>query len=76
EEQVERTPEHVAVVFEGSELTYRELNEQANRLARVLRAEGVETEQKVGLMVERSLEMMVGVYGILKAGGAYVPIDP
>ncbi|WP_144028932.1 non-ribosomal peptide synthetase, partial [Paenibacillus tyrfis] len=76
EEQVERTPEHVAVVFEGSELTYRELNEQANRLARVLRAEGVEAEQKVGLMVERSLEMMVGVYGILKAGGAYVPIDP
>ncbi|WP_144028931.1 non-ribosomal peptide synthetase, partial [Paenibacillus tyrfis] len=76
EEQVERTPEHVAVVFEGSELTYRELNEQANRVARVLRAEGVEAEQKVGLMVERSLEMMVGVYGILKAGGAYVPIDP
>ncbi|NEN87373.1 condensation domain-containing protein, partial [Paenibacillus elgii] len=76
EEQVERTPEHVAVVFEGSELTYRELNEQANRLARVLRAEGVEAEQKVGLMVERSLEMMIGVYGILKAGGAYVPIDP
>ncbi|WP_336604367.1 amino acid adenylation domain-containing protein, partial [Paenibacillus sp. MMS18-CY102] len=76
EEQVEHTPEQVAVVYEGSQLTYRELNEKANRLARRLRAEGVQPDQPIGILVERSLEMMVGIMGILKAGGAYVPIDP
>ncbi|WP_339373114.1 amino acid adenylation domain-containing protein, partial [Paenibacillus elgii] len=76
EEQVELTPDQVAVVFEGSKLTYRELNEKANRLARTLKAQGVQAEQLVGLMVERSLEMVIGMFGILKAGGAYVPIDP
>ncbi|WP_010503429.1 non-ribosomal peptide synthetase, partial [Paenibacillus elgii] len=76
EEQVERTPNQVAVVYEESQLTYRELNEKANRLARTLRAEGVQPDQPVGIMVERSLEMIVGIFGILKAGGAYVPIDP
>ncbi|TPG88815.1 amino acid adenylation domain-containing protein [Brevibacillus laterosporus] len=76
ESQVERTPEHVAVVFEGEQLTYRELNERANQLARTLRAEGIEANQLVGIMVERSLDMMIGLLGILKAGGAYVPIDP
>ncbi|WP_339373116.1 non-ribosomal peptide synthetase, partial [Paenibacillus elgii] len=76
EEQVERTPEQVAVVFEDKQLTYRELNERANRLGRTLRAEGVQPDQPVGILIERSLEMMISVYGILKAGGAYVPIDP
>ncbi|GMX62344.1 plipastatin non-ribosomal peptide synthetase PpsE [Paenibacillus elgii] len=76
EEQAERVPDAVAVVFEKEQLTYRELNERANRLARTLRAEGVQPDQLVGLMVGRSLEMVVGILGILKAGGAYVPIDP
>ncbi|WP_270168683.1 non-ribosomal peptide synthetase [Paenibacillus sp. SYP-B4298] len=76
EEQAERTPEHAAVVFEGSQLSYRELNERANQLARTLRAEGVQVDEPVGLMLERSLEMIVGILAVLKAGGAYVPIDP
>ncbi|NEN81312.1 non-ribosomal peptide synthase/polyketide synthase [Paenibacillus elgii] len=76
EEQTERSPERLAVAFEGHGLTYRELNERANRLAQTLRSEGVCPDQPVGLMAERSLEMIVGILGILKAGGAYVPIDP
>ncbi|ASR47662.1 non-ribosomal peptide synthetase [Paenibacillus kribbensis] len=76
EEQAERTPDHVAVVLGHQSLTYRELNERANRLARTLRAEGVQPDQPVGILVQRSLEMIVGIYAILKAGGAYVPIDP
>ncbi|SCW56608.1 non-ribosomal peptide synthase domain TIGR01720/amino acid adenylation domain-containing protein, partial [Paenibacillus tianmuensis] len=76
EEQAARTPERTAVLFEDERLTYRELNERANRLARTLRAEGVGADVPVAIMVERSLEMLVGIYAILKAGGAYVPIDP
>lgn len=76
EEQVQLRPEHPAVVFEGNQLTYAELNERANRLARTLRARGVTPDQPVGLMLERSLEMIVGLLAVLKAGGAYVPIDP
>ncbi|MFB0847085.1 amino acid adenylation domain-containing protein, partial [Paenibacillus oleatilyticus] len=76
EEQAARTPERTAVLFEDERLTYRELNERANRLARTLRAEGVGADVPVAIMVERSLEMIVGIYAILKAGGAYVPIDP
>ncbi|MCE5172229.1 amino acid adenylation domain-containing protein [Paenibacillus profundus] len=76
EEQVERTPDRIAVVHEDKQLTYRELNERANRLARTLRAEGVKPEQLVGIMADRSLEMIVGIMAILKSGGAYVPIDP
>ncbi|XOS93332.1 non-ribosomal peptide synthetase [Brevibacillus laterosporus] len=76
EKQAEKTPDHIAVVFEDQRLTYRELNERANQLARTLRAQGVQSESVVGLMVERSLEMIVGILGILKAGGAYLPIDP
>nr|WP_250636801.1 non-ribosomal peptide synthase/polyketide synthase [Paenibacillus sp. IHB B 3084] len=76
EEQVEQTPDQVAVLFESETLTYHELNERANRLARTLRAEGVGPDQPVGILVQRSLEMIVGIYAILKAGGAYVPIDP
>ncbi|NEQ77288.1 MAG: amino acid adenylation domain-containing protein [Okeania sp. SIO2C9] len=75
-EQVEKTPDAVAVVFEGEELTYRELNSRANQLARYLQKLGVKPESLVGICVERSLEMMVGLLGIMKAGGAYVPLDP
>ena len=76
EEQVERTPEAVAVVFEDEQLTYRQLNERANQLARHLQGLGVGPDTLVGICVERSLEMVVGLLGILKAGGAYVPLDP
>ncbi|MBW4456089.1 MAG: amino acid adenylation domain-containing protein [Nostoc indistinguendum CM1-VF10] len=76
EAQVERTPDAVAVVFEDQQLTYRELNAQANQLAHHLQALGVRPEVLVGICVERSLEMVVGLLGILKAGGAYVPLDP
>jgi amino acid adenylation domain-containing protein len=76
EEQVERTPEAVAVVYEGQSLTYAELNGRANQLARYLRENGVGPDQLVGICVERSLETVVGLLGILKAGGAYVPLDP
>ena len=76
EQQVEQTPDAVAVVFEQQQLTYRELNSRANQLAHYLQALGVGPDVLVGLCVERSLEMVVGVLGILKAGGAYVPLDP
>ena len=76
EAQVERTPAAVAVAFENRQLTYRELNHKANQLAHYLRDLGVRPETLVGICMERSLEMIIGLYGILKAGGAYVPIDP
>ncbi|MBO1348049.1 MAG: amino acid adenylation domain-containing protein [Hormoscilla sp. GUM202] len=76
EQQVERTPDAVAVVFEGEQLTYRELNAQANQLAHYLQSLGVGPEVLVGICVERSIEMVVGLLGILKAGGAYVPLEP
>ncbi|MEH2169650.1 MAG: AMP-binding protein [Nostoc sp.] len=76
EAQVEKIPEAVALKFEGQQLTYRELNQQANQLAHHLQALGVKPETLVGICVERSLEMIVGILGILKAGGAYVPLDP
>ena len=76
EEQVERTPEAIAVVFGNLQLTYRELNAQANQLARHLRKLGVGPDTLVGICVERSMEMVIGLMGILKAGGAYVPLDP
>ncbi|WP_256758213.1 non-ribosomal peptide synthetase [Cohnella sp. WQ 127256] len=76
EDQAAKTPNDVAVVFADQQLTYRELNERANQLARTLHEQGVQHESVVGIMVERSLEMMIGLLGILKAGGAYLPIDP
>nr|WP_317616852.1 condensation domain-containing protein [Nostoc sp. PA-18-2419] len=76
EEQIARTPDAVAVVFAGQQLTYRELNYRANQLAHYLRCLGVGADVLVGICVERSLEMIVGLLGILKAGGAYVPLDP
>ena len=76
EEQVEKSPDAVAVTFEDQQLTYRELNKRANQLAHYLRKRGVGPDVLVAICVERSLEMVVGLLGILKAGGAYVPLDP
>jgi len=77
EEQVEKTPGNVAVIFDDVELTYRELNERANRVAHFLRDEyHIQPDDRVGLLLERSEWMIVGIMGILKAGGAYVPVDP
>jgi len=76
EEQVERTPDAVALVYADEQITYRELNERANRLAHYLSRLGVGPEALVGVCVERSVEMVVGLLGILKAGGAYLPLDP
>ena len=76
EAQVERSPDAVAVVFEAQTLTYRELNHRANQLAHYLQELGVKPEVLVGICVERSLLMVIGLLAILKAGGAYVPLDP
>lgn len=76
EGQAQHSPDAVAVIFEDHGLTYRELNQRANQLAHHLKAQGVEPETLVGIYMERSLEMLVGLLGVLKAGGAYVPLDP
>lgn len=76
EAQARRTPDSVAVVFEGEHLSYRQLNQAANRLANHLRKHGIGPDTTVGFCVERSLDMVVGLLAILKAGGAYVPLDP
>ena len=76
EAQAKRTPEAVALVFEDQYLTYRQLNARANRLAHYLRKRGAGPEALVGIFVERSLEMVIGVLAILKSGSAYVPLDP
>jgi len=76
EEQAARFPERIAAIFEGAELTYGELNQKANKVAHYLQQRGVGPETVVGLCVERSLEMLVGLLGILKAGGVYLPLDP
>ncbi|MCP4216967.1 MAG: amino acid adenylation domain-containing protein, partial [bacterium] len=76
EEQVERTPEDVAVEFEGEGVTYRQLNGKANQLANSLRKKGLQADQIVGLMIKRSPEMLAGLMGILKAGGGYLPLVP
>jgi amino acid adenylation domain-containing protein/non-ribosomal peptide synthase protein (TIGR01720 family) len=76
EEQAARTPDAIAVVFEQEELTYQQLNQRANQLAHHLQTLGVKPEVLVGICVERSLGMVIGLLGILKAGGAYVPLDP
>ena len=76
EEQVERTPDAIALEFEDKQITYRELNRRANQLAHHLISLGIGPEKLVGICVERSIEMVVGLLGILKAGGAYVPLDP
>ncbi|AJS58358.1 hypothetical protein UB51_07420 [Paenibacillus sp. IHBB 10380] len=76
EEQAKKTPEQIAVRFENHSLTYDELNMKVNQLADVLRKRGVQRNQIVGICMERSVDMVVGILAILKAGGAYLPIDP
>ncbi|MDZ7969593.1 MAG: non-ribosomal peptide synthetase [Nostoc sp. DedSLP03] len=76
EAQVEKTPDAVALIFNNQHLTYRDLNNRANQLARHLRSLGIGTEILVGICIERSLEMVVALLAILKTGGAYVPLDP
>lgn len=76
EEQVGRTPDSVAVVFEAEHLTYGQLNLRANQVAHYLRRRGASAEVRVGICMSRSIEMIVGIVGILKTGAAYVPLDP
>ncbi|WP_157261697.1 condensation domain-containing protein, partial [Paenibacillus sp. A3] len=76
EEQAARTPEATAVMYEDKHLTYGELNEQANRLAYTLREGGIGRESIVGILADRSIDLLVGVMAVWKAGGAYVPLDP
>ena len=76
EEQVEKSAEAVAVVYEEQQVSYGELNRRANQLAHHLRRLGVGPETRVAICVERSVEMVIGLMGVLKAGGAYVPLDP
>ncbi|MFB6365159.1 amino acid adenylation domain-containing protein, partial [Paenibacillus elgii] len=76
EEQATRTPEATAVMYEDKQLTYGELNEQANRLACTLREGGIGKESIVGILADRSVDLLVGVMAVWKAGGAYVPLDP
>lgn len=75
EEQVEKTPNNIAVVYKDQKLTYRELNNKANALAYKLREKGIVKEDYIAIMAEKSIEMIVGIYGIIKSGAAYVPID-
>ena len=76
EDQVNRTAEAVAIAYEGIELTYRELNQRSNQLGHYLQSRGIAPGDRVGICVERSPELVIGLLGILKAGGAYVPLDP
>ena len=75
-EQAARTPQGIALQYEEQSLSYAELEARANQLAHYLRSLGVGPDVIVGLCVERSIEMVVGLLGILKAGGAYLPLDP
>ncbi|MBD2798470.1 AMP-binding protein, partial [Xenorhabdus sp. 18] len=76
EAQAEKTPDKVALVFEGETLTYRQLNQQANQLAAVIRQYSLQANTPVALYLDRSLEMVISILAVLKAGGAYVPISP
>ena len=75
EKQVELTPDAVAVVFEGTQLTYSELNQRANQLAHYLVKHGVQVETPIAVFLDRSIELVVGLIAVLKAGGIYVPLD-
>ena len=76
EKQVEKTPHRTAATFQSTKISYRELNHRANQLARHLQNSGVQSESLVGICIESSLDMLVGLLGIMKAGGTYIPIDP
>jgi non-ribosomal peptide synthetase component F/methionyl-tRNA formyltransferase len=76
EAQVERTPEATAIVFRGASVTYRELNARANQLAHLLMARGVTRGDVIGVLMDRSIEMVIGMYAALKSGAAYLPLDP
>jgi non-ribosomal peptide synthetase component F len=83
EEQVDKTPNNIALVFAEQKLTYRQLNEKANQLAYAIRAhyqnnnyQGIKADTLIGLYLDRSLDMVISILGVLKAGGAYVPISP
>ncbi len=76
ERQVGLSPDSIAIEFEGEKLSYSQMNERTNQVAHYLQDRGVAVEQMVGVFMERSIEMVVAIYGILKAGGAYLPIDP
>ncbi|MEL6163885.1 MAG: amino acid adenylation domain-containing protein, partial [Cyanobacteria bacterium J06628_3] len=76
EEQVAKTPDAVAIIWKDQQLTYQQLDNRANQLANYLQTLGIKPDSKVGICIERCLEMVVGILGILKAGGAYVPLDP
>ncbi|MBD2798471.1 AMP-binding protein, partial [Xenorhabdus sp. 18] len=76
EVQVEKTPDKVALVFEGETLTYRQLNQRANQLAAVIRQYSLQADTPIALYLDRSLEMVISILAVLKAGGAYVPISP
>ena len=76
EEQAEANPDSVALIFQGESLSYEQLNQQSNQVARNLRNRGVKPDELIGIFINRSIEMIVGILGILKAGGAYLPIDP
>jgi len=76
EEQVERTPNHVALVFKNKEVTYRELNERINQLANLLRSSGISRNDIVAILGDRSIDMVIAIIGVLKSGAAYMPIDP
>ncbi|NOQ24319.1 MAG: amino acid adenylation domain-containing protein, partial [Bacteroidales bacterium] len=76
EEQVEKTPDNVALVYEGKEMSYRELNTKANQLAHLINTKGIKSGSIVGIMQDTSFELIIGIIGILKSGGAYLPIDP
>ncbi|MCK4260292.1 MAG: amino acid adenylation domain-containing protein, partial [Halanaerobiales bacterium] len=75
EELVEREPDKIAVCFEDQKISFKELNAKANQLAGVLQEKGVQADTSVGLIIDRSVEMITGILGILKAGGAYLPMD-
>ncbi|URZ17236.1 non-ribosomal peptide synthetase [Clostridium felsineum] len=76
EEQVDKTPDEIAILFKNNKLTYRELNEKSNQLARILKKMNIEHNAIVGLCSERSIEMIIGMFAILKIGATYLPIDP
>ncbi|MCM3670701.1 amino acid adenylation domain-containing protein [Mesobacillus maritimus] len=75
-EQSEKNPDKIAAIYKDNQITYSELNERSSQLAQLLRKKGIQANDVVGIMVERSIEMLVGIYGIIKAGAAYLPIDP